>query len=68
MEYISKDNIQNVIRTRSPNTMYTGNRPGTGGNVIGAGGQRRSKKMRGNSGNYNEELTGYLSRSQQGSP
>lgn len=62
MEYISQDNIQNVIRARSPNTMYAGKRPNTGGTL---GGQRRSKKVR---SNYNEELTGYLSRSQQGSP
>lgn len=57
MEYISQDNIQNVIRARSPNTMYAGKRPNTGGNV---GGQRRSKKMR---ANYNEDLTGFISRS-----
>lgn len=57
MEYISKDNVQNVIRTRSPNTMYTGKRPGTGNDLprvftfgVGEncdnilGGQRRSKK------------------------
>ena len=70
MQYISKDNIKNVVRATSPQSMFVGdnwgfnqNRPKSGGNV----GQRRSKKDRTVS-NFNEELTGFFSNSSQQRP